>query len=45
MDARTPQVVTAVKGADLMLGNDEWGAGWIQAHRAKQAFEAAASEF
>jgi 5-methyltetrahydrofolate--homocysteine methyltransferase len=37
MDARTPQVVTAVKGADLMLGNDEWGAGWIQAHRAKQA--------
>jgi 5-methyltetrahydrofolate--homocysteine methyltransferase len=45
MDARTPQVVTAVKGADLMLGNDEWGASWIQAHRAKQASEAAASEF
>jgi 5-methyltetrahydrofolate--homocysteine methyltransferase len=47
MDARTPQVVTAVKGADLMLGNDEWGASWIQAHRTKQAAEAeaAASEF
>jgi 5-methyltetrahydrofolate--homocysteine methyltransferase len=36
-----------VKGADLMLGNDEWGAAWIQAHRTKQAAEAeaAASEF
>ena len=45
MDARTPQVVTAVKGADLMLGNDEWGASWIQQHRAKQASEAAAGEF
>ena len=37
MDARTPQVVTAVKGADLMLGNDEWGASWISLHRARQA--------
>ena len=45
MDARTPQVVTAVKGADLMLGHDEWGATWIQIHRAKQASEAAAAEF
>ena len=42
MDARTPHVVTAVKGADLMKGNDEWGANWIAAHRAKQkAAEAA----
>jgi len=37
MDARSPQVVTAVKGADLMLGHDEWGAAWIQQHRAKEA--------
>ncbi|MGI9196889.1 MAG: dihydropteroate synthase [Candidatus Nanopelagicales bacterium] len=37
MDSRTPQIVTAVKGADLMKGNDEWGANWIAAHRAKQA--------
>jgi 5-methyltetrahydrofolate--homocysteine methyltransferase len=42
MDSRTPQIVTAVKGADLMMGNDEWGATWIAAHRAKQAAEAAA---
>ena len=37
MDARTPQIVTAVKAADLMLGNDEWGGNWIAAHRARQA--------
>jgi 5-methyltetrahydrofolate--homocysteine methyltransferase len=36
MDARTPQVVEAVRAADLMLGNDEWGASWIAAFRAKQ---------
>ena len=42
MDARTPQIVTAVKGADLMMGNDEWGATWIAAHRAKQAAAQAA---
>ncbi len=42
MDSRTSQIVTAVKGADLMKGNDEWGANWIAAHRAKQkAAEAA----
>ena len=29
----------------LMLGHDEWGANWIQAHRAKQASETAAAEF
>ena len=29
MDARTPQMVAAVKAADLMLGNDAWGANWI----------------
>lgn len=36
MDARTPQMVEAVRAADLLLGNDEWGASWIAAHRAKQ---------
>jgi 5-methyltetrahydrofolate--homocysteine methyltransferase len=37
MDVRTPQLVEAVKAADLMLGNDEWGASWIAAYRAAQA--------
>jgi 5-methyltetrahydrofolate--homocysteine methyltransferase len=37
MDARTPQIVEAVKAADLLLGHDEWGGNWIAAHRAKQA--------
>ena len=37
MDARTPQIVEAVRAADLLLGHDEWGSGWIAAHRAKQA--------
>jgi 5-methyltetrahydrofolate--homocysteine methyltransferase len=36
MDCRTPQLVEAVKAADLMMGNDEWGASWIAAFRAKQ---------
>jgi 5-methyltetrahydrofolate--homocysteine methyltransferase len=37
MDSRTPQMVEAVRAADLMLGNDEWGSAWIAAHRAKLA--------
>jgi 5-methyltetrahydrofolate--homocysteine methyltransferase len=37
MDARTAQIVMAVRAADLMMGNDEWGANWIAAHRARQA--------
>jgi 5-methyltetrahydrofolate--homocysteine methyltransferase len=36
MDVRTPQIVESVKAADLLLGNDEWGAAWIAAHRAKK---------
>lgn len=36
MDVRTPQIVDAVKAADLLLGNDEWGAAWIAAHRARK---------
>jgi 5-methyltetrahydrofolate--homocysteine methyltransferase len=37
MDTRTPQIVDAVKAADLLLGHDEWGGSWIAAHRKKQA--------
>ena len=37
MDTRTPQIVTAVKAADLLLGHDDWGGSWIAAHRKKQA--------
>ncbi|GIF47224.1 5-methyltetrahydrofolate--homocysteine methyltransferase [Asanoa ferruginea] len=36
MDARTPEVVDAVKAADLLLGNDAWGATWISLFRARQ---------
>ena len=35
MDARSPQIVRAVKAADLVLNRDEWGAAWIAAHRAR----------
>ena len=41
MDARTPQIVEAVKAADLLLGHDEWGMNWIASHRARQAAGAA----
>ena len=44
MDARTAQIVMAVRAADLMLGNDEWGANWIAAHRARQAAAATVAE-
>jgi 5-methyltetrahydrofolate--homocysteine methyltransferase len=44
MDARTPQIVEAVKAADLLLGHDEWGGNWIAAFRAKQAADQAAAE-
>jgi 5-methyltetrahydrofolate--homocysteine methyltransferase len=37
MDTRSPQIVTAVKAADLLLGHDEWGSSWIGAHRKKLA--------
>jgi 5-methyltetrahydrofolate--homocysteine methyltransferase len=50
MDARAPQIVRAVKAADLLLGavkaadllldRDAWGAAWIAAHRAQQAEQA-----
>lgn len=37
MDSRTESIVRAVKAADLMAGNDEWGMAWIAAHRAREA--------
>jgi 5-methyltetrahydrofolate--homocysteine methyltransferase len=36
MDARTPQIVDAVKAADVFLNHDDWGMAWIAAHRARQ---------
>jgi 5-methyltetrahydrofolate--homocysteine methyltransferase len=44
MDARAPQVVRAVKAADLVLNRDEWGAAWIAAHRAQLAAQKAADQ-
>jgi 5-methyltetrahydrofolate--homocysteine methyltransferase len=43
MDARSPQIVRAVKAADLLLDRDPWGASWIAAHRAAQAAAAQAT--
>jgi len=43
MDARAPQIVRAVKAADLLLDRDPWGASWIAAHRAQQAAGGAVS--
>lgn len=40
MDTRTPQIVEAVKAADLFLDHDEWGMNWIAAHRARSAASA-----
>jgi 5-methyltetrahydrofolate--homocysteine methyltransferase len=37
MDARSPDIVRAVKAADLLLDRDPWGAAWISRHRAGQA--------
>lgn len=36
MDGRTPEVVQAVRAADLLLGLDEWGANWISNFRANK---------
>jgi 5-methyltetrahydrofolate--homocysteine methyltransferase len=43
MDARSPQLVRAVKAADLLTDRDAWGASWIAAHRAAQAQAQAAT--
>ena len=37
MDVRSPQMVEAVKAADLLLANDDWGAAWIARSRAAAA--------
>ena len=37
MDARSQQLVQAVKAADLLTNRDPWGAAWIAAHRARVA--------
>jgi 5-methyltetrahydrofolate--homocysteine methyltransferase len=37
------EVIEAVRAGDVLLGHDEWAAGWIAAHRERQAKEAAAS--
>jgi len=37
MDSRTPEIVSAVRAADLLLGTDAWGSNWIGRFRAQQA--------
>ncbi len=44
MDARSPRMVKAVKAADVVMGNDEWGMAWIGDFRAQQAADKAAQE-
>ena len=44
MDARSPQIVRAVKASDLVLNRDEWGGSWIAAHRAQQAAQQQAAQ-
>jgi 5-methyltetrahydrofolate--homocysteine methyltransferase len=41
MDARSREIVEAVRATDFLMGHDEWGAAWIAAYRAKQAAAAA----
>jgi 5-methyltetrahydrofolate--homocysteine methyltransferase len=41
MDARSREIVEAVRATDFLLGHDAWGANWIAAFRAKKAAEAA----
>ena len=37
MDARSPDLVRAVRASDLLLNRDEWGGRWIAAHRAARS--------
>src|SRR6266516_3714255 len=37
MNARSQEIVEAVRATDFLLGHDEWGAAWIAAYRKKQA--------
>jgi 5-methyltetrahydrofolate--homocysteine methyltransferase len=43
MDARSEEIVEAVRATDFLLGHDEWGAVWIARYRAKLAAQAAAA--
>jgi 5-methyltetrahydrofolate--homocysteine methyltransferase len=43
MDARSQEIVEAVRATDFLLGHDEWGAAWIAAFRKKQAAAAEAA--
>ena len=37
MDARTPEIVSAVRATDILLGNDQYGGAWITSFRAMEA--------
>ena len=37
MDARSQEIVEAVRATDFLLGHDAWGAAWIAAYRKKKA--------
>ena len=37
MDARTPEIVSAVRATDILLGNDQYGGDWITRFRAMEA--------
>ena len=37
MDARTPEIVSAVRATDILLGNDQYGGNWITRFRAMEA--------
>jgi 5-methyltetrahydrofolate--homocysteine methyltransferase len=37
LDARSPEIVRAVRAGDLLSDHDPWGASWIAHHRAEQA--------
>jgi 5-methyltetrahydrofolate--homocysteine methyltransferase len=39
MDARSVQLVRAVRAGDLLLDHDPWGAAWIAAHRQQSTNE------
>ena len=39
MDARSEQLVRAVRAGDLLLDHDPWGAAWIAAHRQQSTNE------
>jgi 5-methyltetrahydrofolate--homocysteine methyltransferase len=36
MDARTPEINTSVRAADMLMGLDPWGGNWITRFRAQQ---------